>query len=154
GLSARGIYAAVNGGRAGTPRAEGTPLPLVLRDILQQAHSLDQAIAIARAHTVMVSHILFLGDGESGEMAVIERSPTDFVVRRSAPGTLYVTNHFLAAPLAADPHNQEILRTSTTLARYARLAELLPPAGPPLDLAAAIAVLRDRRSAGGAPLAP
>ncbi|HJZ83630.1 MAG TPA: C45 family peptidase [Polyangia bacterium] len=153
GLSQAGIFVAVNGGRAGAPRSEGVPLPFILRAILQQARSIDQAIEIAERMPVMVSHILFLGDGSTGEMAVLERSPTEVTVRRQRPGTFYVTNHFLDAPLRDDPRNQDIQRSSTTLARYMRLRELLPPSARPLDVAHAVAVLRDRNAAGGLALA-
>jgi hypothetical protein len=130
------------------------PLPFVLRAILQGARSLDDAIRIAGSLPVMVSHILFLGDGRTGEMAVLERSPSRLLVRRSEPGSFYVTNHFLLPPLASDPRNQEVERGTTTRARYARLGELLPPAAPPLDLAGAITLLRDAAGPGGRPLAP
>jgi hypothetical protein len=155
GLSRAGIFVSVNGGRAGEPREDGVPLPFLLRDILSRAHTLDEAIAIAKASPVMVSHILFVADGASGEMAVIERSPAMFAVRRAPRGALYATNHFLTPELAADPHNKEVEQHTTTLDRYARLHELLPPAsGAALDVAGACAVLRDRRGRGGAELAP
>jgi hypothetical protein len=94
---------------------------------------------------VMVSHILFLADG-SGDTAVIERSPEKFVVRR---GALFVTNHFLDPQLAEDPHNREIERISSTLARYQRLEQLVGRIYSKDDI---IAVLRDRMDAEGKPL--
>src|SRR5262249_20430304 len=134
GLSREGIYVSVNGGRAGQTQKEGVPLPFLLRDVLQRAHSIDEAIAIARATKVMVPHILFIGDGKTGEMAVVERSTTELAVRRAPPGTFFVTNHFLTGALEGDARNREVMKTSTTLARYERLEQLLPPKAPALDI--------------------
>jgi isopenicillin-N N-acyltransferase like protein len=145
GLSKEGIFVAVNGGRAGEPRADGVPLPFVLREVLERAHSLDEAIEVARGMPVMVSHILFLADA-AGDTVIIERSPAKFVVRR---GALFVTNHFLDPELAADPHNKEIEKISSTLARYQRLEELVGRIYGKDDL---IAVLRDHMDAEGKPL--
>jgi hypothetical protein len=153
GLSARGIYAAVNGARAGEPRSQGVPLPFVLREVLGRAHSLEEAIAVAREQPVMVSHILFLGDGQTGRTAVIERSPSQFAVRRFPPGVSFVTNHFLSPELAGDPRNREVERSSTTLARYQRLAELAG-ARTAFGEPELVSLLRDRQGPGGARLAP
>src|SRR5439155_7488056 len=105
-----------------------------------------EAIEVARGMPVMVSHILFLADA-NGDTAVIERSPSRFVVRR---GALFVTNHFLDPELAADPHNRDIERISSTLARFQRLRQLASRIYGRDDLTA---VLRDRMDADGKPLA-
>src|SRR5262249_37294755 len=137
----------VNGARAGEPRAEGVPLPLVLREMLERGRTLDEAIEIARTMPVMVSHLVFLADA-SGQTAVLERSPDRLAVRR---GAHFLTNHFFDPTLADDARNREIERTSSTLARYQRLEELAPGIS---SRAALEAVLRDYRLKGGVPLAP
>jgi hypothetical protein len=152
GLNAAHIFVSVNGARAGEPHATGVPLPFVLRAVLEQARSLDQAVAIALALPVMVPHILLIGDGTSGETVVLERAPDYAEARRSGPGVVIVSNHFRARGLRDDPRNREIERTTSTLARAERLAELLPPARPPLDHGAAIAILRDHATPGGVAL--
>ena len=147
GLSRAGLFVAVNGARAGQPLADGVPLPFVLREVLQKATTLDEAISIAHGMPVMVSHIMFMADA-NGDTVVIERSPETFVVRR---GPLWVTNHFFDPALANDPHNQEIERISSTLARYERLRQLAARIYGREDLAA---VLRDHMDADGKPLPP
>jgi hypothetical protein len=147
GLSKAGIFVAVNGARAGQPNAEGVPLPFVLREMLQRANSIDEAVDIAKSMPVMVSHILFLADA-NGDTAVIERSPDRFVVHKNV---LFVTNHFFDPQLAQDPHNQEIERISSTLPRYERLQQLAGRIYGREDVAA---VLRDRTGTDGKPLAP
>src|SRR5205823_6103569 len=83
GVSEAGIYVSVNGARAGEPLQTGIPLPYVLRAILEDSRTLEDAIRIASSLPVMVSHILFIGEGSTGKMAVVERTPSRVVVRRS-----------------------------------------------------------------------
>ncbi|MEM6995776.1 MAG: C45 family autoproteolytic acyltransferase/hydrolase, partial [Myxococcota bacterium] len=44
GINARGIFVALNAARTDDPLEEGSPLPLVLRDVLERADTLDQAV--------------------------------------------------------------------------------------------------------------
>ncbi len=74
----------------------------------------------------MVSHIVFVGDG-AGHFAVVERAPGIAAHVRTTfgrPGTASVTNHF-EGPLAGDPRDDQVRKSTTTLARRARIDELL-----------------------------
>src|SRR5262249_19117819 len=87
----------------------------------------------------------------AGRVAVVERAPGDApYVRRGAQET-GLTNHF-EGPWADDPANLQVKRETSTLARRARLEELLArlPHGAGID--DAIAVLRDKPGLGHAPL--
>ncbi|MEI8259340.1 MAG: C45 family peptidase, partial [Deltaproteobacteria bacterium] len=75
GMNRAGIFVAVHGGRAGSATTRGVPVPTTVRTVLEHAHTLDEAIAIVRADTAMVSHILFVVDGDRGQGVVIERAP-------------------------------------------------------------------------------
>jgi hypothetical protein len=84
---------------------------------------------------------------------VVERTPARCAVRRLEGDLLLQTNHFETPELAGDPGNQAYLAEGTSAARHARLDELLRAGPAPLDAAAAVAILRDRRGPGGAPRA-
>jgi hypothetical protein len=150
GMNLAGVWVSVNGARAGDPRTDGTPLVLILRDVLEHARTVDEAIRVARRHTPMVSHMVLVADGDERDIAVIERSPDRFAVRRGRD-LLALTNHFETA-LRDDPEDAAVRRKTSTLARRTRLDELLAAARGHLDVAAAIGILRDRRGAGGGPL--
>jgi hypothetical protein len=147
GMNAEGLVVTVHGGRAGHPRAEGVPVSLSLREVLSRAHDTREAIEILRAQTVLVSHIVFLADA-GGHFAVVERAPgTPAFVRETGSRTA-VTNHF-EGPLAADPANERVRESTTTLARRARADELL--AAVPAHTAtpaSVLAILRDHACAG------
>ena len=147
GLNLEGLWVSVNGARAGEPASDGTPLVLILRDMLENARTVDEAIAVARRHRPMVSHMVLVADGDGREMAVIERSVERFEVRRGRD-LLALTNHYETA-LRRDPKNLAVRKNTSTLARRARLDELLGAARGRIDVPTAVGILRDRRGVGG-----
>jgi hypothetical protein len=150
GMNAAGVAVVVNGARAREPRTEGEPVVFLLRDVLSQAHDVDEAVAILAAQPVMVSHLVLVADAR-GRSAIVERAPGEpATVRTPAdPDRVAMTNHF-EGPLASDPRNQAVLAHTTTLARRARLDEMLAAVGPhEADAARAIGMLRDHACAGG-----
>ena len=155
GMNAEGVVVAVHGGRAGQPVAEGIPVAFSLRAVLEHAHDTAEAIQILSAQSVMVSHIVFVADG-NGHFAVVERAPgvPAFVRDTKDRGTLAVTNHF-EGPLASDPRNQRVRAESSTLDRRARIDQLLAGVAPhSVTPAMALAMLRDHQCADdkGCPL--
>jgi hypothetical protein len=137
----------VHGARAGEPSAKGIPVAFSLREALAHARDTEEAVAILRAQQVMVSHIVFAADAR-GHFAVIERAPGVDAYVRETTRTVGVTNHF-EGPLASDPKNQRVRAMTTTLARKARVDELLgrlPAHG--ATVGSALAILRDHGCAG------
>jgi isopenicillin-N N-acyltransferase like protein len=150
GINAEGVVVVVHGARAGEPIAEGLPVAFALREVLERAHDTAEAVDILRSQQVMVSHIVFVGDG-AGRFAVVERAPgvAAFVRDAKSHGTIAVTNHF-EGPLASDPKNQRVRATTSTLARRARIDELLAGVAPrSVTRRSALAMLRDHECAGG-----
>src|SRR5204862_293639 len=83
--NAAGIWVSVNGARAGEFDEHGVPVVFTTRTILEEAHTLDEAIAIASRDAPMASHMLLLADGASDESAVVDRAPGPApAVRRGA----------------------------------------------------------------------
>lgn len=151
GMNAAGVWVSVNGARAGRPDNAGVPVVFTTRAILEEARTLDEAITIATRDAPMTSHILLLADGASGESAVVERAPGLAPAVRRAALTV-VANHYATPAFAADPKNTFVREHTSTLAREARLRELVTHAGGGIDPTAAVALLRDRGSVGGVPL--
>lgn len=150
GMNAEGVAVAVHGGRAREPRTTGMPVAFSLRETLERAHDTNEAIALLSAQPVMVSHIVFVGDA-SGRFAVVERAPdTAAHVRTTfaSPGVAAVTNHF-EGPLAGDPRDERVRQTTTTLARRARIDELLAKVPPKsASVSTAVELLRDHACTG------
>jgi isopenicillin-N N-acyltransferase-like protein len=150
GMNAEGVAVAVNGGRAREPSTTGIPVAFSLRETLEQAHDTNEAIAILSRQSVMVSHLVFVGDAK-GHFAVVERAPGSpaFVRESKDAARMAVTNHF-EGPLASDPRDERVRETSTTLPRRARADELVAAVAPmTATVTTAVAMLRDHSCAGG-----
>jgi len=150
GMNAEGVALSVNGGRAREPSTRGVPVALSLRAVLAEARSTEEAALLLSRQEVMVSHIVFVGDAK-GDFAVVERAPGEAAhVRRSGgEGRIAVTNHF-DGPLGRDPKDAHVRATTSSLARRARVEELVKAVAPASATPrSAVAMLRDHACAGG-----
>ena len=152
GMNAAGIWVSVNGARAGTFEEHGVPVVFTTRTILEQAHTLDEAIAIAVRDAPMASHMLLVADGTSGESAVIERAPGLEPAVRRRQSVMVVANHFAAPAFASDPKNVFVREHTSTVEREARLEQLVTRADGRVDAWTAVAILRDRSGVDDVPL--
>ena len=147
GMNAEGVVLVVHGARGGEPSPEGMPVAFSLRETLAHARTADEAVALLSAQRVMVSHIVFVADGE-GNVDLVERAPGQDAYVRKGRERLWVTNA-LEGPLATDPRNLRVRETTSTDERAARVAELFDGPSPPHDVRDAVAVLRDHGCAKG-----
>jgi hypothetical protein len=106
GLNARGIALTEKGA---SPSADypfdlkGIPFMAMLRDVLQDAASLDQALAIVRAAPRIKKYYFVVGDGRHGGVKIRAfapnldiwggNDPTDEVAPNVMPNVVYVTMH-------------------------------------------------------------
>jgi hypothetical protein len=150
GMNAEGVGIAVHGGRAREPSTTGVPVAFSIREALSTARNADEAARVLASHPVMVSHIVFIGDAK-GRFLVVERAPGVPAHVRSSfthPDKPSVTNHF-EGPLAGDPRDEQVRRSTTTLARRARIDELLGAVAPQsATVRRALEILRDHGCAG------
>ncbi|MBL9008117.1 MAG: hypothetical protein JNJ46_27915 [Myxococcales bacterium] len=148
GLNSAGIYASLNALRSDDKGTTGVPVELVLREIMESAHTLDEAIALVQSRPVFVPDLYLLGDGNLREAAVVERSPTRSIVRRSHD-VLGVANHALSAEFQSDRESHRLRTELTSGARQARVDELLLEHRGHIDPKTALSILRDKRGVGG-----
>jgi hypothetical protein len=146
GMNAEGVAVVVHGGRAGTPRTQGEPVVHALRAVLSLAHDTPEALAELARRPPLVSHIVVLTDA-AGHAVKVERVPgfPDHV--EPLGDRAGVTNHF-DGPFASDPKNLAVREHTSTLARKARADELVARAPTPMNVRAAVALLRDRKAVG------
>jgi hypothetical protein len=148
GINAEKIYVSINAARTEDKGDVGIPVEILLREILENARSIDDVIALVRT-PVMVPDLYLVGDGKTGQAVIIERSPTRVEVRHlGSDGTLGLSNHALAPAFSADTKNDHLKRYLTSGARLARLEELLAAERGKITPATALAILRDKRGPG------
>jgi isopenicillin-N N-acyltransferase like protein len=150
GMNDAGVALVVHGARAREVRSAGEPLVHTMRNVLAEARTTEEALALLHAREPMVSHIVMVAD-RGGETAVVERAPGEVPWIRREGGKLALTNHF-QGPLADDPANRQVEQETSTVVRRARLDELLGRLRPGAGVEDAIAILRDKRGPGDAVL--
>jgi hypothetical protein len=155
GLSARGISVAWDNTLlrpgstllAGVP-ARCTPFVLALRALLQHADSIEAAVEIMRRHLPRpTADIIIVGEAGANRAAAIETGGDELVVREMHDDAVWNANSFVSDALA--PHDRPgaggagLGETGNSQGRYTTYAELLRRLDSPLDVAGAVAVLRD-----------
>jgi hypothetical protein len=152
GVNSEGVVVTVHPAHAGDVRPTRTarPIALLARDVLERAADLDAAIKLVESTATLGAAAYVLADGKTGRFAVVERTP----IRAQAIRTPELaTGDVLVAPaFADDPDNDRARRVLSSTDRARRAARLLKTA--PVDVLAAAAVLRDRRTLDGAARAP
>jgi isopenicillin-N N-acyltransferase-like protein len=150
GMNLEGVAIVIHGARAGEPRATGEPVVQTVRDLLRGAHTTREAVAMLSGRAPMVPHMLLIADA-AGDSVVVERVPGHAPhLREQSGSSLALTNH-LEGPHADDPKNADVIRTTSTTPRRARLDELIARTrrATPQHVAT---MLRDKRGAGNAKL--
>lgn len=153
GVNAKQIYVSINAARTDEPLRPGIPMAFLVREILEGASSIKEAIAIIKQHEVMVAEGILVADGKVPEAVVVELSPDKLAVRRSSSGKLGLTNHFLDKRFKADASNDRLKRYTTSKARYRRLVQLLDRFATRIDPETAALILRNRTAYDDDPLA-
>lgn len=154
GINAKGIAVMVHPVRTRDvklTRQDAHPVALLARDVLENAHSLADAINILKQNTPLGAAAFLVVDGPSRKWAVVERSPTQFAVQMN-PTPAIVTDVLASEVFADDPENDRSQRLQPVSMRKRRVARLMQArATVPDDV---VAILRDRRDPSGTPLPP
>jgi hypothetical protein len=150
GMNRAGISVTINGAPSKLPNTIGTPVAIVAREVLQNAHNLDEALKIVREAKVFVSTIWLVGSRADGKFVVVEKTPAVTNVREAEGDSIVCPNHFETADLKDGPRNTNYMVEATSVSREARMRELLRQNHGTIDAGHAADMLRDRKLPGGA----
>jgi hypothetical protein len=98
-----------------------TPATLLYRQVIEEAETLDQGIAMIRGARRTQGNNVLLGSGDEGTAAIVEYTPRRLAVRRPQEGWIAATNHF-NHPEMTRYYARHRFQSSTE--RLARLGEL------------------------------
>jgi tetratricopeptide (TPR) repeat protein len=152
GFNREGIGVALQAIAGGETAGSGTPVTLLLADVLRNESTFDGAVERLRRGKVFVSDLVLLADAKSRRIAVVEKSPSAFALREASAAWIGATNEAEDAGVKA--RARTLPSQSTSKKRRARLDLLLAEKGASLDVAGAVTILRDRRGTDGADLGP
>jgi len=144
GMNTGGLTVTINAGRSSVPWKARTPVSLLVREILQYAQNIDEAIAIAARRRVFVSESIMVGSAADNRAVLIEISPRKkgiFEVENSA--RLVCSNHFLSPAYSRDRKNRKQKEESHSQYRFDRVNQLLD-LNEKMNVEKAVAILRNR----------
>lgn len=122
------------------PGQMALPVVFLLRQVLEEAEHFEEAVSKLCEATIATDCLLMVVGVLPGEMAVIERTPTRFAVRRANGGQLVVTNDYRSLDTDTGQISTELLGTSC--GRFDRISSLVRTS-PPGDLDSCVSHLMD-----------
>ncbi len=146
GMNDAGLAVTINAGTAEAPTKSATPISILVREILQYAHNIEEAVKIAASRKTFVSESIMVASANDKRTVIIEKSPTKQDVYESENNELICSNHFQSDAFANDNENMKNKMESTSEFRYERVKSLLLES-PPVTVDGAAAILRDRKGA-------
>ena len=125
------------------PTRTARPILMLARDVLESAHTLDEAVGVLQHTTTLGAARFVVVEGHTGRWAIVERTPVKAQLIRSPP-TPAVGDVLTSVAFAEDPENDRARRMLPTMARLDRVNRLVR--GPLADAASVVALLRDRKT--------
>lgn len=144
GMNDAGIAVTINAGTAEAPTKSATPISIVVREILQYAHNIGEAVKIASSRKTFVSESIMVASAADHRTVIIEKSPTRQDVFEAKNNFLVCANHFQSDSFASDPENMKNISESTSEFRYQRMNDLLADKMA-ISVDDAVSILRDRK---------
>ena len=149
GMNRAGVSVTVNGAPSELPSTTATPVAMVAREIMEEAHDLNEALKILADAKVFVSTIWLVGSRADGKCVVVEKTPAVTNVREAVGDSIVCPNHFQTTGLKGDARNTNYMIEATSVSREKRMAELLQQAHGKIDAVQSVNILRDRDLPGG-----
>ncbi|MHC4840808.1 MAG: C45 family autoproteolytic acyltransferase/hydrolase [Planctomycetota bacterium] len=125
----------------------GTPVSLLVKRILNECATIEEATKMLNETTVFVSDSYLIGNAKDGRAVVVEKSPSATSVR-DGQNLILQSNHFVGEEFKSDAENSEQIDTATTAKRLTRLKELVE-ADAKITSSSCLKILRDKKVTGG-----
>ncbi len=147
GMNIHGIVVTLNAAKSKLPSKSFTPISILVREMLQYATSIEQAVEIADKHRIFVSEAIHVSSGKENSSIVIEKTPYDSAVYAPNGFELICTNHFQSEKMKHDALNLKQINESSSMMRFKRMEELFGR-HEKISVTAAISMLRDKKGVG------
>lgn len=144
GMNEKGLTVTINAAKGAIPITSAMPISLLVREILQNASTIQQAFQIAQDHKTFVSESILVGSAIDKSAAIIEKTPHKTSLYKGSDSKIVCTNHFQSKDFINDSYNIDNINNSDSKYRYDRLSELIKEASP-LTPHNAVRILRDRK---------
>jgi len=143
GMNMQGLAITVNAAKSKMPRSISTPVTILVREMLQYAGTIEEAVAIARKRRISVSESFLVSSGRDNKALIIEKTPYRTEIFEPDHGQIICTNHFQSEALKKDPMNIQQINDTASMYRYQRTRELFERSGQ-ITVEKAVGILRNR----------
>lgn len=124
GMNASGLSITINASKSDLPTEAATPISIVVREILQYATTIKEAIEIAKRSKVFVSESILVASAIDHNVVIIEKSPSNMDVYKATESKLICSNHFQSPYFDTTQVNKTNIAESSTMYRFERVSEL------------------------------
>jgi hypothetical protein len=128
---------------SGDSSLDGVPLPFILRDVLQSAGDMADALTILASEERTTGHNVLLGDGKRPDAQVVEFSTHLYAVFEAQSDFVARTNHFLDEGLAETQRSLSWWQEDESWAHLEELLRALDSAYGQLDAVGATRLVRE-----------
>lgn len=127
GVNKKLISITINAGKSDHFKWKATPVTIAARNVLEQASTIEEAIAILRASSSYVSESFLIGDGKTKQAVVVEKSPGITRVRKPKlfKDAITCANHFLDEDFQSHENHRIFVKEGSSPKRLARIRELI-----------------------------
>lgn len=126
---------------------EGSPLPFLLRDVLEYAGDISTALRLVASAERTVGHNLVIGDGKPADAQAMEFSAHIYAVFEAEDDFVIRTNHYLDPTLLETQQISSEEKYQSSQTRFEAMYERLDTDYRRLDLSKAISLLSERHTA-------
>lgn len=147
GMNEHGLCVTINAAKSAIPLRTGTPISLLIREMLQHASNIDEAHLIALKRNVFVAESILVGSAKDGKAAVIEVAPWGVELHVSGENQITCSNHFQSEEFSKTKRTRENKEESSSVYRSVRMQEWIDSLDVIGPVEAAL-ILRDRKGHG------
>ena len=147
GINAAGIAVMVDPARTGDvrPTRAARPVALLVRMVLEQAKTLDEAVKLVEQTPTLGSALLVIADGTNNKWVIVERTPSKAILEKSPKSSVF-GDVLTTNALASDPENDRAKRLLAP-GRVERATRLVRQ--PLADVSQLATILRDQSNVDG-----
>ncbi len=148
GMNEKGLAITINAAKSSFRFKVATPISILIREMLQYAGNIEEALRIAEKTNVFVSELILVSSASDNKAVIIEKTPSGTELFESHENRIICTNHCQSEGLINDKLNTAYMEESASVYRFERVKELLNLYSP-LDTQKAAAILHNKEGKEG-----
>lgn len=148
GMNLEGLAITINASAGSPPTSTKMPIAILVREILQKASNIDEALAICKKRETFVSESILVSSAKDRKTVIIEKSPTILGVFERNESRISCSNHYQSKAFENDEWNKDNIQNSDSPYRLARMNELMDQY-PNMDVEDVAAILRSKEGLFG-----